>query len=376
MNIKNSVILNAKNIYGWKTRRKIVVFCVDDYGNVRVDSKNARDRMDKAGLKILSRFDALDSLETREDLEILYETLSLVKDLKGQHAVFTPLAIPCNIDFEKMAQVDYTEYFYELLPQTFAKLKNYEGTWELWREGIQKKLMAPQFHGREHINLKVFKEKLEQRDHELLTALKNRSYTSISTTGYDTISSTAAFEFWDYSENNELKAIIGDGINRFKGVFGFAPLHFTPPGGREHSVLHHTLKDHGIEFIDTPWIKQEHQGKGKYKRIINYTGKKNKFNQTFLVRNVVFEPTHERGLDWGAYTMQQIQAAFQWNRPAVISSHRVNFCGHIDPANRKKGIDALRSLLKRIIQKWPDVEFMSSVELMTLVSEKKKELFK
>jgi hypothetical protein len=65
--------------------------------------------------------------------------------------------------------------------------------------------------------------------------------------------------------------------------------------------------------------------------------------------------------------MQQIEAAFRWNRPAIISSHRVNFCGHIDPANRAKGLGDLRVLLKKIVEKWPDVEFMSAGELSDLI---------
>jgi hypothetical protein len=36
---KEDIILNAKNIIGWKTNRKIIVFSIDDFGNVRVDIK-------------------------------------------------------------------------------------------------------------------------------------------------------------------------------------------------------------------------------------------------------------------------------------------------------------------------------------------------
>src|SRR5690554_6360086 len=190
--MKQKLFNNLKNIYGWKTTRKIIVISVDDYGNVRLDSKKAREQMDKKGLKVLSRFDAFDSLENREDLEALYEVLTSVKDKNNNNAVFTPFALPCNINFEAMAEENYMNYKYENLPDTYEKLSDqnpsaYSGTWELWKEGIEKGLMRPQFHGREHFNLKVFKEKLQQKDHEVLTALKNRSYTSISNSGYPTI---------------------------------------------------------------------------------------------------------------------------------------------------------------------------------------------
>lgn len=370
--MKQSILNNLKNIWSWKTNRKIVVFSVDDYGNVRLDSRAAREKMDMAGLKVLSRFDVYDTLETREDLEILFETLSSVSDSNGRHAVFTPFTVPCNINFERMAEENYKTYRYELLPATYEKLaardvKAYEGAWGLWKEGVANGLMAPQFHGREHLNLKIFEEKLAARDHEIMTCLKNRSYTSISESGYATIGYTSAFDFWKFEENKRFTNIIKEGLDAFEQVFGYRAKHLTPPGGREHRVIHQCLRDAGIKYIDTPLIKHEHQGMGKYKKSINYTGRKNYLGMTYGVRNVVFEPTHARGFDWINYSLRQIASAFRWRRPAIVSSHRINFCGHISPENRKQGIEALRKLLKEIVTRWPDVEFQSSGELMDMI---------
>ena len=89
-----------------------------------------------------------------------------------------------------------------------------------------------------------------------------------------------------------------------------------------------------------------------------------------MVRNVVFEPTEDRGIDWVSFTMKQIETAFRWNKPAIISSHRVNFCGHIDTQNREKGLAALKNLLQEIVKKWPNVEFMSADELATYLKNK------
>ena len=122
--MKQFFLNNIKNIYGWKTSRKIVVISVDDYGNVRLDSTKARENMDKAGLKIFSHFDAYDALETRRDLEMLYEVLLSVKDKNGNNAVFTPFALPCNIDFEKMRESNYKNYFHETLPTTYRKVRS------------------------------------------------------------------------------------------------------------------------------------------------------------------------------------------------------------------------------------------------------------
>ena len=120
----------------------------------------------------------------------------------------------------------YRECHFELLPETFAKKKNYSGTWELWQEGIRQGLMVPQFHGKQHLNLKIFKEKLSQRDSELLTALQYNSYTSISNTGYSSISATAAFDFWDIEENNTFGEFIKEGLDAFEKVYGYRAVHF------------------------------------------------------------------------------------------------------------------------------------------------------
>ncbi|MCU4173873.1 hypothetical protein [Carboxylicivirga sp. N1Y90] len=373
--LKTNVQLHLKNLLGWKTNRKILVLAVDDYGNVRVDSKEARERMDQAGLEVPLRFDAYDAMENREDLEILYETLDSVKGKNGEHAKVTAFSVPCNIDYDRMVEEDYQEYRYELLPQTFKKLadrddKAYSGTWDLWKKGMDEGYLMPQFHGREHISLKVLNEKLAKRDPEILTVLKNRSYTSISSTGYATIDWSAAFDFWKLEETLNFGPIIEDGLNAFEKVFGFRSVYFNAPGQPEHSSLHQHLHRNGIKYLDTPFIKNEHLGEGQFRKEINYIGKKNKLGMIYNIRNVLFEPCEDRGFDWVNYTLKQIEVAFRMKHPAVISSHRVNYCGHISVENRKKGLSDLKRLLKEVKKRWPDIEFMNSVELMDLVSQK------
>jgi len=366
---------NVKNIVGWKTRRKIIVFSIDDYGNVRIGSREALVNLEKAGLK-LGRFDQIDALETQHDLEGMLETLSSVKDEKGNHAVLTPFAVPCNIDYEKMAEDKFQVYHCELLPQTFEKLaakdpKEYDGAWRLWQEGVEKGLLVPQFHGREHFNMRIFEEKLANEDVELIASLKNNSNPGLNNMGYKTIQYTAAFEFWDFADNERFKEIIVDGLNAFEKVFGYRSVHFNAPCGSQHHVVHETLRNNGIKYLDNPLIKKEHQGFGKYKTIINYTGKKDETGLIYEVRNVVFEPTLYGGTNWVNYAIQQIGSAFRWNKPAIISSHRANFCGHIDPTNRQQGLAYMKELLMKIKEKWPDVEFMSANQLGDLIASEK-----
>ena len=367
MNLKRKILINLKNLPGWRTSRKIVVFSVDDYGNVRMASEQARRNMEKAGMNVeQNRFDRFDCLEDKADLTGLYETLSSVKDKNGRHAVFTAFSLPVNIDFDRVIASGYSDYFYELLPKTFASLPGYEGTWELWQEGMRHGLMHPEFHGREHLSVPLFKKMLAKRDKDLLTCLENRSYAAFDKNRLDR-SYTGAFGFSDFSENKNLIDIAVDGLNQFEKVFGFRAAHITAPGVSAHGSLEEALAPKGIRYIDTQIVKKEHQGNGKYTRKYTPLGKKNKKGQTYLLRNCVYEPLLGQNVD---VCMQEIDIAFKTGKPANISSHRVNFCGHIDPKNREKGLRHLKDLLQRIVKKYPDAEFMTTTELGDLITKK------
>ncbi len=369
MSIFSSLKDNIKNIPGWKTDRKMVIFAVDDYGNVRLDSRKARENMDRAGMKAENHFDAFDTLETRPDLEALYDVLDSVKDQHGNPAVFTPFSLPCNIDFEAMAQEGYERYSSHTVRETFQQQSErypeaYSGAWELMQEGMSKSIMAPKYHGREHLNLKIFEDKLQRKDEDIMTALKNHSYTSINYTGNTPYSYTATFGFEETGELDRLRNIVIEGLKIFEEEYGVRSVSFTPPAGEFSPLLEPALADSGVVALNRSLTQKQYYGDGSYKREWNYTGKRRKNGLQTIVRNVVFEPTHDRGTDPVKKALKQMEAAFRWNRPAIISSHRVNFCGFIEEANRKKGLEELQRLLDQIVLKWPDVEFVSVEDLV------------
>ena len=76
--MKQFLANHIKNIPGWRTKRKLVAIVVDVYGNVRVDSKKALENISKKNPNKAQRFDLFDTLETREDLQMLYEVLCSV----------------------------------------------------------------------------------------------------------------------------------------------------------------------------------------------------------------------------------------------------------------------------------------------------------
>jgi len=370
--VRNQLLQNIKNIPGWTTKRKIVIFSVDDYGNIRMASKKARDNLKNKGLLVdKNRFDTYDSLETAEDLESLFNVLTSVKDINNRSAVFTAFSMSANINFSKIIENNFDTYYYEKLTDTFNNLPDHFGTWNMWQEGMRDKIFIPQFHGREHLNLKFFNRFLNEKNKELLACIQNGSYGGFSVNPFKSISYTAAFDFENREEIEGHKEIILDGLNLFEDVFGFRAMHFNAPGAHEHHSLENFLDLNGIKFIDTDLIKKEHQGDGKYSYRIYKQGGKNRFNQRYFIRNCIFEPLLKPYNNYVESCLKEIEIAFKWNKPANISSHRVNFAGKIDPKVRDSGLKDLKRLLKGIVQRWPDVEFMSSNELGELIANEK-----
>ena len=375
MSLKQRILANIKNIPGWRTRAKLVIFNVDDYGNMRLASRAAKAQLEQAGMTLAGRFDQLDTLETREDLEALFEVLDSVRDRSGRGAVFTPYALSANPDLAAL-RTDPDIWQSEDLPETFGRLagedpRAYEGAWALWSEGIDRGLMQPEFHGREHFNLHLLKRKLSRRDADVMANIDAYSMAGLKEDpDLPGIGFTHAFGLLDRSELAQHREIIADGIARFSRIFGRSPRCFTPPAQRLHPELHEFVAAQGIRAIDRPLYSVQQIDRGQRKGAYHIIGRRRGQGHVTLVRNVIFEPNLYPSRDEVAHALGLIEAAFRWGKPAMISSHRVNFCGHIDPSNRRAGLDDLKRLLKAIVKRWPEVEFISAGELAQRIGER------
>jgi hypothetical protein len=83
--------------------------------------------------------------------------------------------------------------------------------------------------------------------------------------------------------------------------------------------------------------------------------------QTYAPRNCTFEPTESKHDH--LYTLKQINSSFFYKKPAIITTHRINFVGGLDKRKRDQNLLELDSLLKNIIKRWPEVIFLSSDQL-------------
>ncbi|MBS1516022.1 MAG: hypothetical protein JSS63_13380 [Bacteroidetes bacterium] len=370
--LKANIISNLRNIPGWKTKRKILVFESDDWGTIRMPSKEVQDKLIKLGIKAdQNYYNNNDSLESNNDLEGLFEVLTRYKDKNGRSAAFTPICLVANPDFQKIRDNNFKEYFYEPVTETLNKYgSSHNKVFQLWQEGIKNKIFVPQFHGREHLNVKRWMNCLNG-DFPATKLCFDYNFFGLSDVESNEIRGEflAAVDIDDVSENIVLAEIIKDGLNLFEKLLGYKAEYFVAPNSLMNTGLEKDLSQMGIKFLIGSRNQPESLGNGQYKTNFRYIGKKNEYGQTFLVRNSQFE--HGQSAEQYGYEkcLKDIEAAFRWNKPAVISTHRVNYIGFINEKNRKQGLEQLDNLLKNVTKKWSDVEFMTSAELGELITQ-------
>ncbi len=336
---------------------KLVLFLSDDWGSIRLKNRQSRNKLEKAGLNInSSRFDRYDSLETNRDVEGLMEVLDSFKDLHGNSPLFTMVSNVGNPDFEKISKDNYNQYHVEDLATTYSNNLGSENVPKLIKEGIEKRLFEPALHGREHVRIKDWLYMLKSGNAFANLGFNERFFFIPDEFCSNQISRLEA-SFWhpQNSEDHFEEEVLKDAILRFEKFFQTKPYYFTPPSLLFSENLPKTINELGLSWMDVPRI---HHQNGR----MVYLG--SRFGQLrFLVRNMVFEPLLADCSGSAESCLKQIQYAFQYGQPAIISNHRVSFAGAIEPENTNKGLKELSYLLKEVLRRWPDIQFIGVKDL-------------
>jgi hypothetical protein len=372
--IRNTIIKNLSNIPGWHTDRKFVVFESDDWGSIRMPSNETRNLLIEKSVipnNNISHYYLYDALESNDDLSLLFEILQSFRDGNGNHPVFTGVNVVANPDFDRIRDCNFEKYYYEPFTRTLARYPKHDKVLNLWKEGVERKLFVPQFHGREHLNVTAWMNALLKGKPKTRIAFNNYlSGIDPVVIGESNLQYQAAYHINEATEINYLKQVLNEGILLFNRLLGYKPTFFVPPNGYFNLSLLETLQELGIKYIMLSKIQREPLGSNKYKTHIRWLGKKNRFGQIALSRNASFEPSSGRK-DWVDGCMHDIELAFKWKKPATISTHRVNYIGYLNPDNRGRNLRLLKSLISKLLKKWPDVEFMTSPELGALIEKHK-----
>lgn len=376
MTVIDSLRNNLSQLPGWRTRRSIVVIESDDWGSIRMPSYEVREALRRKGFLIdRCKFSSYDSLASEVDLANLFDVLSSVKDADGKHAVLTANAVMANPDFKRIRENGFEKYYCEPFTET---LKRYPPThhrsFEMWKKGLDEGIFIPQLHGREHLNIIRWMKALRVND-EVTRMSFDQEHFGLSALTTPKLRVRYMDAFCNIgSESSAIEAtIVREAVSMFEKMFGYAPKSFIAPCYIWRDTLEQTLSSCGISYIQGLPLQQIPiwENPPKIKTRYHFLGQKNKYGQTYLVRNAFFEPYKNNVTDkWVYECLRRIHTAFRWHKPAIISSHRINFIGTIDERFRDRNLLLLKKLLNEIVRRWPDVEFMSSDKLGDLINAK------
>ena len=362
-----------RDIPGWRTSRKIVVIESDDWGSIRMPSREVYESFIQKGIRVDNLcYNKYDSLASESDLTLLFDVLHCVKDKNDRPAIITANTIVANPDFDKIRQSNFNEYFYEPFTQTLSRYPEHANSFNCWQQGINSGVFRPQLHGREHINVARWMHALKNNIGNTRLAFDNRMYDLSVGLQISEASFMDAFNLKNVDELAFQRQSITEGAKLFEQIFGYKSKTFIAPCYKWSNELNATFLKNGITCFQGNWIQLEPQvgEQHKFRKSIHYVGQQNEFGQRFLVRNVQFEPSQNADFDYVADALFKINQAFKFRKPAIICAHRLNFIGYIHKDNRDRNLVLFAKLLNDITKRWPDVEFMSSDQLHELIDNK------
>lgn len=368
--LRHIVSQNYRNSQGWSTKRKFIVIESDDWGTIRMPTKEVYDKLLKSGIRVNQcPYNSYDSLAGEEDLSALFDVLTQFKDKNGNFPIITANTIVANPDFDKIRASGFKEYHYELFTETLKRYHNNTNAFQLWKQGLQEGIFFPQFHGREHVNVNRWMRALQDNLVETHLAFDNGLFgLSTNITSERRGSYMATLDFDDISELEFHRKIISDGLNRFEEILGYRSMSYIAANYVWHRTLEPDLAKAGIKYLQGTFKQHEPVGNSQpYNLIRRRIGETNVSGQIYFTRNCNFEPSIMKNTKIVYNCMSEIASAFRWNKPAIISSHRLNFIGAIVPENRTKNLNLLAELLKIALQKWPEIEFVSTIQLGDII---------
>jgi hypothetical protein len=370
MNLTNTFKRHILNFSGKRLDKKYIVFESDDWGSERIPSGESLKYLTSCGIDVYSNpFNYLDSLETGDDLSALFEVLLIFNDRHGNHPVITANSVTANPDFDKIRASGYSRYHYENILQSYNKKKACLGSYTTIREGINSGIFHPQFHGREHLNIKQWLSALNSGGELWKKVFDAGIYAiDIKSESSGRPNLTAAFDGSSEQDSFAFKSIIEKGVNLFKDLFGFVPHSFAAPCYIWHRSLESILLNSGIKYIQGLPFQYSPSNNNKYRKIYHFQGQKNSLDQTYFIRNCFFEPALNSRFDWVADCLRRIKIIFFRGKPAVMGTHRINFIGSLNETNRTKNLEQFSILLKMILKTWPDVEFITTDRLGEIYS--------
>ncbi len=370
MNLKNLIKQNIGSIPGSRTKKKLVVIESDDWGSQRIPNLLVRDKLMSQNLiSDNNRFNLVDSLEKYSDLDALYDMIQKHRDLNGNTPIITANFLTDNPDFDKIQESNFSQYYSESITATYQKHDPLNHTFNMILEGTDAGFLKPQFHGKEHLNVFQWMKLLQNPSSVTRKSFEFGVYCLDDyLTNHKRKNLMAAFDFDTDDEKDNGENIFVKGIENFEQLFQFKSLSFIAPCYVWHHSLENIADNYGIKLIQGIYNQFEPQLLNpKYKLKLHYIGQENKIKQKYIVRNCFMEVFENESFDHVGECLKRMEIAFRWGKPAIIGMHRANFVGSLYENNRNNSLKKLNELFTKMLQKWPDIEFVSTDQLLKYI---------
>lgn len=363
--MQETLKLYIKNLPGWRTNKKTVVFISDDWGDNRIRSEEDYLKLIEMGIPVdQSVHTKYGALASQSDLYNLFEILTKFKDRTGRNVVITPFVIMTNPDFDRIRSDGFEKYHYEIFTETIKNTYMGEKTLKAWEEGIEAGIFLPELHGREHFNVPQWLKFLRKGDKNLLKAFEMH-YAYLRTSDMY-VNPVFTFYFDNANDFEFLNESLADAVRLFQDTFGRNPIVFNPPNGMFHNMFYAKLAESGIQAVNTKHFRLQPDTRGGIARRHFRFGKISEEGIIHFISNCAFEPA-SRDYKGIGKTLKQVEVAFNCGKPALINTHRVNFIGSRNKSVRDKSLTELALLIQNMIKKWPDIEFLSAGEFVSIL---------
>lgn len=366
--IKQTLKKHLINFRGTPIDSKIVIFESDDWGSIRIPSLDVRQQLlSKDLIKANDPFSKYDALETATDYRALYEILKKHKDSVGNHPILTANMIMNNPDFEKIAASKFEIYYNESFVNTYQSYSGSSDAFSALKEGIEQRLIYPQFHGNEHLNVSRWMRFLKEGNERYHFAFNNKCFS------IDEINSTnrrgnlmAAYDYDNEDEFKYIQTSVASGLKEFEEIFGYKSKTTIAPCYVWDQKVENIFQQYNIEGMQGSSVQNVPVEGKSFKKKYRYSGQRNADGQQYYVRNGLFEPSIAPNIKWVEKCLESIAISFQWKRPAIIGTHRINYCSRLDHVRTNQNLADLDELLSQMLKRWPEIKFIDTSKLHTL----------
>ncbi|MBV6653134.1 MAG: hypothetical protein KI786_05230, partial [Mameliella sp.] len=221
------------NFNSWNTKRKLIVIESDDWGAIRMPSKEvAQSLAITNSLVTKDPYCLYDKLANPDDLTALFDTLTQFKDKNGRHPVITANTIVANPDFKKIEDSEFEAYHYEPFHETIERQASGKKVLKLWSDGQASGLFVPQLHGREHVHALAWLAELRAGNKELLDAFERGTwgvpYQALTTQRRQNLQ--ASLDVYGLKGEKQFQSEwLKEAADIFTNYFGYASATFIPP---------------------------------------------------------------------------------------------------------------------------------------------------